>query len=241
MRMHEGFDLRRMLREEQALSQIALTLGEPARMRILLSLMDGRARTSTELSVFGQVAPSTASAHLHRLLDARLVKIAVEGRHRYYSLGSADVAVVLEQLGVLAGDKIGPFVPTTPAPLRKARSCYDHMAGEIAVALHDRFRTKRWIDAANAPTGDYEITEAGLELLKHIGIDVVAMTKVRRRLAYACLDWSERRPHIAGAVGAAMLTCFLQRRWVDRELDSRSLHLTRLGKNAFAKHFQLEL
>ncbi len=126
-------------------SGIAAAIGEPARARILYCLMDGRARTSTELAVVAEVSPSTASAHLSRLKTADLVEVLVQGKHRYYSLQGPDVAHLLEGLSVLAGARRDKFVPTTPSRLCAARTCYDHMAGSVAVALHDRFKALGWL------------------------------------------------------------------------------------------------
>jgi DNA-binding transcriptional ArsR family regulator len=125
---------------EAAISRIAAAIGEPARARILYCLMDGHARTSTELSVVAEVTPSTASVHLNRLKTAHLVKVLVQGKHRFYSLEGPDVASALEGLSVLAGGSRDKFVPSTPSRLRAARTCYDHMAGAAAVLLHDHFK-----------------------------------------------------------------------------------------------------
>jgi DNA-binding transcriptional ArsR family regulator len=120
-------------------SRIAAAIGEPARARMLYCLMDGHARTSTELAVVAEVSPSTASVHLSRLKTERLVKVLVQGKHRFYSLEGPNVASALEGLSVLAGGSRDKFVPSTPSRLRAARTCYDHMAGTVGVALHDRF------------------------------------------------------------------------------------------------------
>jgi DNA-binding transcriptional ArsR family regulator len=148
--------------EDALLSGIAMAIGEPARMRILLSLLDGHARTSTELAAIAEVNPSTASAHLNRLRETRLIRVAAQGRYKYYSLRGPDVARVLESLSVLAGGTTEKFVPSTPESLRKARSCYDHMAGAVAVTLHDQFLREGWLipnpgSLANA----YEVSSTG--------------------------------------------------------------------------------
>lgn len=148
--------------EDVLLAEIAAVIGEPARTRILLSLLDGHARTSTELAALAEVAPSTASAHLNRLRETRLIRVAAQGRHRYYSLRSRDVANVLEGLGVLAGRAAKQFVPSTPESLRKARSCYDHMAGRLAVVLHDQLHRQGWVisDPSNGPNA-YKLSPIG--------------------------------------------------------------------------------
>ena len=127
-------------RAGSAISTIAAAIGEPARARMLCCLLDGRARTSTELAAVAGVTPSTASVHLHRLKTQRLVQVHAQGKHRYYSLEGAHVAAALEALSVLAGGTREPFVPNTPIRLRFARTCYDHIAGTLGVALNDRFK-----------------------------------------------------------------------------------------------------
>ena len=126
---------------DTAVSRIAAAIGEPARARMLYSLIDGHARTSTELAIVADVSPSTASVHLNRLRTERLVDVVVQGKHRYYSLRGPNVAGALEALSVLAGGSGHKFVRNTPSRLRAARTCYDHMAGALGVALHDRFKT----------------------------------------------------------------------------------------------------
>jgi DNA-binding transcriptional ArsR family regulator len=247
-----------MTHSDGAVSAIAAAIGDPSRARMLFCLMDGQARTSTELAVVAEVSPSTASVHLHRLKAQQLVDVLVQGKHRYYSLHGPHVAAALEALSVLAGRGAagarGPrdrFVPSTPSRLRAARTCYDHIAGAIAVSIHDQFRTLGWLSggAANAharvkadPPDDvqshaYELTTAGAKACAALGIDVDAMRTQRRRFAYACLDWSERRPHIGGALGAALLHVALTRKWLIRDLDSRALSLTRAGRREMRARF----
>lgn len=228
--------------EDVLLAEIAAVIGEPARTRILLSLLDGHARTSTELAALAEVAPSTASAHLNRLRETRLIRVAAQGRHRYYSLRSRDVANVLEGLGVLAGRAAKQFVPSTPESLRKARSCYDHMAGRLAVVLHDQLHRQGWVisDPSNGPNA-YKLSGIGEKELNRLGIDIAQARSLRRKFAYACIDWSERRPHIAGALGAALLQHTLAKKWVVRELNSRALHLTRHGERELSAQLGINL
>lgn len=222
-----------------AVARLAAAIGEPARARMLYCLMEGRARTSTELALVGDVTPATASTHLGRLRDDGLVRVVAQGRHRYYTLASAHVARVLESLNVLAGAARGRFVPSTPDHLRTARTCYDHIAGALGVALHDRLVTLEWIarcGSADAPDA-YDVTEAGARALARLDIDVDAVRRSRRRFAYGCLDWSERRAHLGGAVGAELLDVALARRWVARERDSRALRVTPTGARELARWF----
>jgi DNA-binding transcriptional ArsR family regulator len=232
-------------RADAAVSKIAAAIGEPARARMLYCLDDGRARTSTELAIVAEVNPSTASVHLHRLEAQRLVKVLAQGKHRYYSLAGANVAAALEALSVLAGGTRDVFVPNTPNRLRAARTCYDHIAGTLGVVLHDRLKAMGWLsessrdsaepDAANA----YTLTRSGTKAFESLGVDVASMRSLRRRFAYACVDWSERRPHIGGAVGAALLSLALKRKWVIQELDSRALAITGAGRREMRTRFGL--
>ncbi len=223
-----------------SVAAIAAAIAEPARTRMLCCLLDGRARTSTELAIVGGISPSTASVHLAKLAARQLVKVAAQGRHRYYSLRDANVAVALEALTVVAGAAGGTFVPGTPARLRAARTCYDHMAGALAVALHDRLFELRWLAEAGIDSENYDVTRAGKEALAGLGVDVDAARAQRRRFACGCLDWSERRPHLAGALGAALLTRVLERGWLERDVDSRVLGVTRSGRRAFRERFGIE-
>jgi DNA-binding transcriptional ArsR family regulator len=224
-----------------SVSRIAAAIGEPARARMLYCLMDGHARTSTELAIVAGVSPSTASVHLNRLKTEHLVKVAVQGKHRYYSLEGPDVASALEGLSVLAGGSGNKFVPNTPSRLRAARTCYDHIAGTLGVSLHDRFQALRWLSADSTGIDDaYNLTPNGTQAFEALGIDLEAIRTLRRRFAYACLDWSERRPHVGGALGGAILKTALQRKWVSQDLDSRALSVTSLGRREMLTRFGLQ-
>jgi DNA-binding transcriptional ArsR family regulator len=218
-----------------AVSGIAAAIGEPARARMLYYLMDGHARTGTELATIAEVSPSTASVHLSRLKEERLVKVVVQGKHRYYSLEGPLVAGALEALSVLAGGPRAQFVPHTPSRLRAARTCYDHMAGSLGVALHDRLQVLGWLSA------DYDVPAPAIKAVEALGIDVDATRALRRKFACACLDWSERRPHLGGALGAAFLKIALKRKWVTQDLDSRALDVTSLGRREMLSRFGLQV
>ena len=228
--------------DETAVSRIAAAIGEPARARMLYCLLDGHARTSTELAVVADVSPSTASVHLNRLKTAHLVKVLVQGKHRFYSLEGPHVASALEGLSVLAGGSRKKFVPSTPNRLRAARTCYDHMAGTVGVLLHDRFMAMGWLSASSTKSDNsYALTGDGTKAFAALGIDIEATRALRRRFAYACLDWSERRPHVGGALGAAFLTVALKRKWVVQDLDSRALSVTSLGRREMLTRFGLHV
>jgi DNA-binding transcriptional ArsR family regulator len=228
---------------DAAVSRIAAAIGEPARARMLYCMVDGRARTSTELAIVAGVTPSTASVHLQRLKTEELVAVLAQGKHRYYSLAGENVAAALEALSVLAGGARGTFVPNTPNRLRAARTCYDHIAGTLGVALHDRIKAMGWLSSRLGSLGEantYELTRGGTKALGALGIDLEEVRGLRRRFAYACVDWSERRPHIGGAVGAALLNVALKRKWVIQELDSRALTVTQTGRREMRARFGID-
>lgn len=219
------------------LARIAGAIAEPARARILCCLLDGHARTSTELSVVADVSPSTASAHLARLRDDGLLLQVAQGKHRYFRLAGHDVAAALEALLVVAGVPHTPFKPATPARLRQARTCYDHMAGALAVELHEHCVAQGWL--ADDAGGDYALTAAGEERFARLGLDPAPLRKLRRRFACPCLDWSERKPHLGGALGAALLQLALRQGWVEQDLDSRALAVPARGRRRLLAAFDM--
>lgn len=195
------------------LSAIAALLGEPARERMVTALLDGRALTSTELALEAGVAPSTASSHLAKLCRGGVLSLAKQGRHRYFRLASPEVAASLE--GLLTLSVVTQPVHTGPGDpaLRAARVCYDHLAGTAGVALLTTLRTKGFI------TSD-AVTPAGERWLASLRVE---LPRSSRPLIRTCLDWSERRDHLSGALGAAILDRFLALRWVSREPAGRAL------------------
>ncbi len=215
-------------------SKIASAIGEPARARMLYCLLDNRARTSTELAVIADVSPSTASVHLNRLKSEGLVQVHVQGKFRYFHLAGPQVARVLEALSVLAGGSPNKFVPKTPEYLHTARTCYDHIAGKLGVLLHDRLLALQWLTASG---NLYNVTTKGIKALETLGIEIEDLRTLRRKFAFACLDWSERRPHLGGALAAAVLKLALKKRWVTQDFDSRALSLTAPGRRQFLNHF----
>ncbi len=213
------------------MARIAGAIGEPVRARMLCCLMDGHARTATELAAVGGIGASTASTHLAKLKEQGLVDAFAQGKHRYFRLSGPEVSRALEALQVVAGTPRPSFTPRTPDRLRAARTCYDHMAGELAVALHDHLLSQKWLVASS---DGYMLAPKGETQLQSWGLDTASARTARRRFACPCMDWSERRPHLAGALGAAVLQLALQRKWVQQDLDSRALKLTAKGSTAFA-------
>ena len=212
------------------LARVAALIGDPARARMLTSLLGGTALTATELALEANVAPSTASAHLAKLTDARVLAIEKQGRHRYFRLFDADVAEVLEDLIGIAAKRgttrrIGPADPA----LRAARVCYDHLAGERGVWLLDRLRARGFIGEA------MNVSRAGDAFFAKLGIDVATLARSRRPLCRPCLDWSERRHHLGGSLGAAILGRMFALRWARREPDSRAVTFSASGTRALAE------
>lgn len=206
---------------------------------MLYYLASGHAHTSTELAAVAEVSASTASSHLQLLEQRGLVRVLAQGRHRYYSLEGPQVAAVLESLSVLAGGSQHAFTPNTPEHLRAARSCYDHIAGALGVSLHDRFHALGWLSRVAKSEQSYSVTPKGTTAFHALGIDIESTRALRRRFAFGCVDWSERRPHLGGALGAAVLKLALKQKWVIRDLDSRGLEVTPRGRREMAAHFGL--
>jgi len=225
--------------QDIGVSQVAAAIAEPARTKILCSLMDGHARTSTELAAVAEVSASTASAHLAKLKDLSLVRLHVQGRHRYYSLADQRVAQALEALMVIGQNAAPSFKPHTPDRLQFARTCYDHMAGTLAVLLHDRLLEAGWLVETDERA--YRLSGTGDALFASLGIEVQDLSTLRRKFACPCLDWSMRRPHLGGSLGAALLQMALKRKWVTQDLDSRALGLTVLGRREIGLRFGVKL
>jgi len=215
------------------LSTVAALLGEPARTRILTALLSGRALTAKELAYFAGVTAATASSHLSRLLAGHLLVMEKQGRFHYYRLRSADVARAIEGLMTVATIPSNGWPPhhrVEPA-LREARMCYDHMAGRLGVAVCDMLLRRRHVVLVD---GGGEVTPSGERFLEELGVDLPKARGAKRHYCRACLDWTERRHHVSGAVGAALAEAFIARRFVARVPDSRALAVTPLGRRTLA-------
>jgi len=219
------------------IAEVASMIGDVARANMLAALMGGQALTAGELARHAGVTAQTTSGHLAKLTEARLLAFEKQGRHRYYRLASPEVAEAIHALMTLAA--VGPrrYIPIGPRDeaLRLARTCYDHMAGRLALAVADSLVRDGLVVLAE---GAGQVTDDGCMFFKDFGIDFDRLT-ARRPLCRACLDWSERRPHIAGQLGAAILDRVLDRGWVARVTGSRALRLTRAGETGFAAAFRL--
>jgi DNA-binding transcriptional ArsR family regulator len=224
---------------DEGVGRIAAAIGDPSRALMLCSLTDGHARTSIELATIAEITPSTASVHLARLTDEMLVRVVKQGKHRYYTLNGPDVGIALENLLVLSGVTNQKFVPNTPHRLRAARTCYDHIAGALGVALHDSMFKHGWLAEDTNRDGRYQVTPAGQAALETLGVDLATAKATRRRIAFGCMDWSQRCPHLGGALGAALLAFALKEKWVSRELDSRALAVSAKGIHEIRDQFDV--
>ncbi|MFC7396545.1 ArsR/SmtB family transcription factor [Chelatococcus sp. GCM10030263] len=221
------------------LAYIGHLVGDPARARILLTLMDGRAHTAKELAFLARIAAPTASGHLLKLLDGGLVRVAQQGRHRYYRLASSEIAQMIELMGVIASDMASPAWPVRiDARLRTARTCYDHIAGRLGVALADALQKAGHLRLGD---GAGEVSASGRGFFRDLGIDLNGAARSRRAFCRPCLDWSERRDHLAGAVGAALCDHCLAQGWTLRERDTRALQVTESGRDAFRDLFGIDV
>jgi DNA-binding transcriptional ArsR family regulator len=225
---------------ERRLADIARIIGDPTRAAMLWSLMGGEARPAGELALIGNVSSQTASNHLAQLRDAKLVTLQVRGRNHFYQLRDTSVAKALESLMHLAcpePTRKADGVAARVAPeLMLARTCYDHLAGMVAVQITKSMQDRRWI---NVDHNDFQLTASGKGHLTSIGIDLQVANGSRRRFAYPCLDWSERVAHIGGVLGAALLNWLIEKKAVVRIRDSRAMRITNAGREMLEQHFGL--
>ncbi|MCV0396541.1 MAG: winged helix-turn-helix domain-containing protein [Rhizobiaceae bacterium] len=224
------------MKEGPMISTVAALIGDPARANMLTALMDGRALTVTELASAASVALPTASGHLAKLEQGRLLVAQKQGRHRYFRLSDADIGEAIEKLMGIAQRTGAVRVRTGPRnqAMRTARICYDHMAGERGVALLDALRRSGHLEGEER----LAVTADGRRFFADLGIDMAKLEKGRRPVCRACLDWSERRSHLAGALGKALLQAIVERGWARRS-ESRVLVFTPSGERAFAEAFAL--
>jgi DNA-binding transcriptional ArsR family regulator len=217
------------MKDGPSIARIAALIGDHARAEVLTALMADRALTATELGAMAGVGKATMSAHLTKLLDAGLLAVEAQGRHRYFRLADPDVAHLLESLMGVAfrtGAVRARSGPREPA-LRHARVCYDHLAGEQGVRVYEALRHKRWLQGEPQAL---RLTPAGQAALSEWGLDIETLQAGRRSLCRACLDWSERRHHLAGALGAALLQRLSELGWAERQPGSRVVQFSAAGE-----------
>ena len=209
------------------LASTAALIADPARASMLTALLDGKPRSAGELAMVAGVSAQSASMHLAQLLEGGLLEVSAEGRHRYYFMARPEIAHAIESLGAISTTQ--RYRPTGASrELCFARTCYDHLAGELAIRMADAFERKHWLVAKGLR--EYEVTAEGEELLNEWRIDVAELRDSRRNFAKRCLDWTERRDHIAGAVGAAICGKLIEFHWITRDKKSRAVHVTHAGQ-----------
>jgi len=226
---------------EADVAGVARLLADQARTTMLFALSDGRALSAGALARAARVAPATASAHLSKLVTAGLLAADRAGRHRYYRLANPSIIHALEALAAAAPVRDrAPAGAGTIAGIRLARTCYDHLAGVLGVGVTDALVARGWL--AGARNG-YEVTAAGEDGLAGLGVDVREIRRraeaTRRAFARACLDWSERRYHLAGALGARLCERLLELEWVERLPSTRALRVSNTGRRALRRHFDV--
>jgi DNA-binding transcriptional ArsR family regulator len=215
----------------------AMLIGDRTRAKMLTALMGGRALTATELADAAGITKQTGSTHLRKLLDARFVAMEAHGRHRYFRIADEEVAQILEEFMSFtvrtgASAHTGPKDPA----LRKARVCYDHLAGELGVLLYASLLQRQVFDFSDATVA---LSAVGERLICEFGIDARLIRRHKRAPCRVCMDWSERRHHLAGAVGAALLARVIELGWAVRDRSSRAIHFRPHGERAFRECFHL--
>ncbi len=221
-----------------AIAEVANLIGDAARANMLSALMGGQALTAGELARHAGVTPQTTSGHLAKLTEARLIALEKQGRHRYYRLSSPEVAHAIHALMSVAAAGPKRYRPVGPRDeaLRIARTCYDHMAGRLALAVTDSLCGSDYVVLSD---GAGLVTDEGRRFFRDFGIDLEAEVRTRRPLCRTCLDWSERRPHLSGRLGAALLDRLFDLRWIARVPESRALRITRPGDAGLMRTFGL--
>ena len=213
------------------IAHVAALIGDPARANMLTALMDGRALTASELAAHAGVTKQTASSHLARLMSGALIVREIQGRHHYFRLNGADVAATLEALMGIAAKSTGVRVRTGPKDLalRKARRCYDHLAGEIGVFIYQQMLSKDWLKNSE---NTVLLSSAGAEAMALFGIDIDVVQCARRPLVKPCLDWSMRKPHLAGGLGKAVFERMAALKWLKADGTSRVVTFNTQGEKA---------
>ncbi|MFB2863784.1 ArsR/SmtB family transcription factor [Aeromonas sp. MdU4] len=223
---------------EPDIAYVASLIGDKARSRMLTALMSGKALTATELALEGEITAQTASSHLSKLVEGGLLSMRKQGRHRYFQLSDPAVAEVIERMLTLSATRNLATVRTGPNDpyLRQARICYDHLAGELGVRLFDALQQQRLLEIQG---NDARLTQAGEAFFTGLGVDLCSLRQRKRPLCRSCLDWSERRNHLAGTLGQWILDDALARQWFKLRLDSRVIEVNKVGARQFAKRYGL--
>ncbi|KXJ39174.1 ArsR/SmtB family transcription factor [Bacillus spizizenii] len=222
------------------IAKISSLLSDPSRSSILLTLMDGRIHPAGELAYLANIKPQTASFHLKKLLEEKLISVEKHGRHRYYRLSNSDTANMIEQLLRMAPKaKVTSLKDSKEkSDLHFARTCYDHLAGYVGVQMTHSLVEQGILKKVDL---NFEVTSEGSLFFSKLGINEEHQRHKRRAFARCCLDWSERQHHIAGALGNALLVRMLEEEWIVRMPKTRAVRMTQSGKIAFEKYFKVNI
>lgn len=226
--------------EEENFISTASLLCEPSRAKIVWNLLDGRAYTASELALVSDLSATSVSNHLSKLLNGKIVKVDIQGRHRYYSFANSEVAYVVESMANLSNQKPTSKVNNqlSKNDVKYCRTCYDHLAGKVGVLIADKLVSDKIIELRDK---SYVVTENGNRFFSDFGLDLTKLQKQRRYFTKACLDWSERKYHLAGSLGNAILEKMLELDWVRRTKNSRAIVITSVGQNGLRDKFGIEL
>ncbi|HZY36950.1 MAG TPA: winged helix-turn-helix domain-containing protein [Mucilaginibacter sp.] len=220
-------------------SQVATLIGDPVRAKILWALMDKRAYTATELAVYADTTAQNISMHLNKLVKADLLTVESQGRHKYYNYSRPEIAYAIEALASLLPKEESKMINTADEkPIRFCRSCYDHLAGKVGVTLTESLLKHEYLVKND---NSFSVTGSGEVWFDQLGIKLDELKKQKRHFAKPCLDWSERKHHLAGALGAALLSTMIADGWIRRIAGSRAITVTGKGEAAFLEHFKTDI
>ncbi|SHF45633.1 ArsR/SmtB family transcription factor [Pedobacter caeni] len=224
---------------KQEIGYITSLIGDPVRTKILWTLLDGRAYTATELALCADTSPQNISMHLSKLVQADLLAVESQGRHKYYRFSRPEVAYAIEAIGNLIPDEKHKKITgnTNNAAIKHCRTCYDHLAGKVGVLLTEQLIEQKLIEPEGAV---YLVTKKGRSFFSEFNIDTDELKKSRRIFAKPCLDWTERKPHLAGALGAAFLEKMLLSDYFRKTKDSRAIVITAKGREQLYDRFKIQ-
>ena len=215
-----------------SITRVAGLIGESGRIQMLIALLDGRGHSASDLALTAGVSPQTASSHLSKLLSGGLVASERKGRQRLFRIKNRDVAMAIESLGALVQDSGSPAIPE----MRFARTCYDHLAGILAIALRNELLKR---EILRSREDGFLVTPGGERFLRTLDINAESLRQLRRSFGRKCLDWTERDHHIGGSIGAALLSRFMQNNWLAKVHNTRAVRMTHEGEQAFERVFSI--
>lgn len=225
------------MKRKVPLADTAALMSDPARSAMLIALLSGRAHTAGELALTADVSAQNASGHLRKLINGNLVTVESSGRHRYFRLASPEIGLAIESIAAISPQSKNPFNQLEPlSEVRFCRVCYDHLAGRFAVALTDFFLAQRFIEEGEK---EFFVTHAGEQFFSTLDVDVALLRLKRRAFARRCLDWTERKPHIAGALGNAIFERLKVLKWISRIQGSRAIRFTLNGQEQLIRCFSM--